>query len=52
MFTVGEKVKIAGKIWTVKKVKPGEVLLRGWGSQKWYEIEKVKAAMEKGIDLK
>ena len=52
MFTVGEKIKIGGKIMTVKKVKPDAVLLRGWGSQKWYDIEQVKNAMEKGCDLK
>ena len=52
MFTVGEKIKVAGKIMTVKKVKPDAVLLRGWGSQKWYDIEQVKNAIEKGVDLK
>lgn len=52
MFTVGEKVKIGRNIWTVRKIRPGEVLLRGWGSQKWYDIEQVKNAMEKGVDLK
>ena len=47
MFEVGEKIIINGKIWTVMKVKPGKVLLRGWGSQKWHDIEEVKAAMQK-----
>ena len=43
-YQVGDKIAFDGNFWTVCKVAPGKVLLKGYGFRKWFKIDEIQNA--------
>ncbi len=47
-YRIGDKLKFAGNLWTVVKTKPCQILLKGYGYKKRFDLEDIEREQQNG----